>query len=88
MRVCRHVGSWLEPVQEPGKPRRTPAVIVRVAHLDDDECALALGVVLEEVLAWCLTTTIPARRRGNRRLREAAHTAPDRARSGRLFGFP
>ena len=41
------VASWLEPVD--GK---TPAVIVSVAHLDDDERALVLGVLLEEVLAW------------------------------------
>jgi hypothetical protein len=31
---------------------RTPAVIVSVAHLDDDERALVLGVLLEEVLTW------------------------------------
>jgi hypothetical protein len=39
------VGRWMEPVE--GK---TPATIVSVAHLDDDERTLALGVVLEEVL--------------------------------------
>jgi hypothetical protein len=32
--------------------RRTPAVVVSVAHLDDDERALVLGVLLEEVLSW------------------------------------
>ncbi len=31
---------------------RTPATILSVAHLDDDERALVLGVVLEEVLLW------------------------------------
>jgi hypothetical protein len=31
---------------------RTPATIVSVAHLDDDERALVLGVLLEEVLSW------------------------------------
>jgi hypothetical protein len=31
---------------------RTPAVIVSVAHLDDEERALVLGVLLEEVLSW------------------------------------
>jgi hypothetical protein len=41
------VGDWLKPMK--GK---TPAVIVRVAHLDDDERALVLGVLLEEVLSW------------------------------------
>jgi hypothetical protein len=41
------IGSWLEPVN--GK---TPAVIVSVAHLDDEERALVLGVLLEELLAW------------------------------------
>ena len=41
------VGSWLVPVND-----ATPAVIVSVAHLDDDERALVLGVVLEELLAW------------------------------------
>ncbi|MBN8612107.1 MAG: ATP-binding protein [Deltaproteobacteria bacterium] len=41
------VGKWMEPVD--GK---TPATIISVAHLQDDERALALGVVLEEALAW------------------------------------
>jgi hypothetical protein len=41
------VGDWLEP-----KKGKTPAVIVSVAHLDDDERALVLGVLLEEVLSW------------------------------------
>jgi hypothetical protein len=31
---------------------RTPAVIVSVAHLDDEERALVLGVLLEEILSW------------------------------------
>jgi hypothetical protein len=60
------VGSWLSP--HPGEPTsteagtdagtpartpaRTPGVIVSVAHLDDDERALVLGVLLEEVLSW------------------------------------
>jgi hypothetical protein len=34
------------------KDGRTPAVILSVAHLDDDERTLVLGVVLEEVLSW------------------------------------
>ena len=41
------VGSWLTP-----RDGRTPAVILSVAHLDDDERSLVLGIVLEEVLAW------------------------------------
>ena len=41
------VGAWLTPTDG-----RTPAVVVSVAHLDDDERALVLGVLLEETLAW------------------------------------
>ncbi|NUP07992.1 MAG: ATP-binding protein [Polyangiaceae bacterium] len=41
------VAAWMKPVD--GK---TPATILSVAHLDDDERALVLGVVLEEVLTW------------------------------------
>jgi hypothetical protein len=41
------IGAWMAPVN--GK---TPATIVSVAHLDDDERALVLGLVLEEVLTW------------------------------------
>lgn len=41
------VGEWLTP-----KDGRTPIVIVSVAHLDDEERALVLGVLLEEVLSW------------------------------------
>lgn len=41
------IGEWLAP-----KQGRTPAVVLSVAHLDDDERALVLGVVLEEVLSW------------------------------------
>ncbi|HEY2732616.1 MAG TPA: helicase HerA-like domain-containing protein, partial [Polyangiales bacterium] len=41
------VDEWLSP-----KDGRTQAVIVSVAHLEDEERALALGVLLEEVLAW------------------------------------
>jgi hypothetical protein len=39
------VGEWLTP-----RNGRTPAVIVSVAHLEDEERALVLGVLLEEVL--------------------------------------
>jgi hypothetical protein len=41
------VGAWMKPSRG-----QTPATIVSVAHLQDDERALALGVVLEEALAW------------------------------------
>jgi hypothetical protein len=41
------VKTWLTPTND-----RTPAVIVSVAHLDDDERALILGILLEEVLTW------------------------------------
>src|SRR4051794_18430280 len=46
--VTLDVAAWLTP----GPDRRTPAAIVSVAHLDDEERALVLGVVLEEVLTW------------------------------------
>ena len=42
------VGAWLAP-RDDGK---TPAVIVSVAHLDDEERMLVLGMLLEETLAW------------------------------------
>jgi hypothetical protein len=41
------VREWLTP-----KGGRTPAVIVSVAHLDDEERTLVLGVLLEEILAY------------------------------------
>ena len=41
------VGEWMK-----RQGRRSPAVILSVAHLDDEERALVLGVVLQEVLAW------------------------------------
>lgn len=44
------VGDWLTP-----RDGRTPAVVVSVAHLDDDERALVLGVLLEDVLSWVRT---------------------------------
>ncbi len=56
--VSLDIATWLTP-----KDGRTPAVIVSVAHLDDDERALVLGVLLEEVLSW--VRSLP----GSRRLR-------------------
>lgn len=41
------VEDWVAPRQG-----RTSGVIVSVAHLDDEERALVLGVVLEEILSW------------------------------------
>jgi len=41
------IASWMTPVNG-----RTPCVIVSVAHLDDEERALVLGVLMEELLAW------------------------------------
>jgi hypothetical protein len=42
------VGAWLSPRAD----GRTPAIIVSVAHLDDAERELVLGVVLDQFLAW------------------------------------
>jgi len=52
------VREWLKP-----REGKTPIVIVSVAHLDDEERALVLGVLLEEVLSWVRTL------RGSQRLR-------------------
>ena len=52
------VGDWLTP-----RDGKTPTVIVSVAHLDDEERALVLGVLFEEVLSWI--RTLP----GSQRLR-------------------
>lgn len=41
------VAAWMEKVD--GK---TPATVISVAHLDDEERLMVLGVVLEEVLTW------------------------------------
>jgi hypothetical protein len=41
------IGEWLAP-----KDGKTQAVIISVAHLDDQERALALGVIFEEILAY------------------------------------
>ncbi len=45
--VSLDIKSWLTP-----REGRTPAVIVSVAHLDDEERTLVLGVLLEEILAY------------------------------------
>lgn len=41
------VSDWMTP-----RGGRTPAVIVSVAHLDDEDRTLVLGVLLEEILSW------------------------------------
>jgi hypothetical protein len=41
------IKTWLTPTSG-----RTPAVILSVAHLDDAERALILGIILEELLTW------------------------------------
>ena len=53
-----NIGEWLTP-----KDGRTPAVILSVAHLDDDERMLVLGVIFEELLSWMRTLN------GSQRLR-------------------
>lgn len=50
------VAAWLAPNEG-----RTPAVILSVAHLDDEERALVLGIALDEVLAW--TRSLPGSQR-------------------------
>jgi hypothetical protein len=45
------VGEWMRPVEGVGRAK-TPVTVLSVAHLDDDERALVLGLVLEEVLSW------------------------------------
>ena len=52
------IERWMQPVE--GK---TPATIVSVAHLDDEERTLVLGVLLEEILTWV------RRQQGTSRLR-------------------
>ena len=41
------IAEWVAP-----RNGRSPAIIVSVAHLDEDERALVLGVLLEEILSW------------------------------------
>ncbi len=45
------IGEWMKPSSERADGK-TPLVIVSVAHLDDDDRALVLGVLLEEFLSW------------------------------------
>lgn len=45
--VTLDVGSWLT-----SRNGCTPGTILSVAHLDDEERALVLGVVMEELLTW------------------------------------
>ena len=48
------IGEWLKPARE-RKDGKTPVVIVSVAHLDDDDRSLVLGVLFEEMLSWVRT---------------------------------
>lgn len=48
------VGSWLEP-KDTGLAKRTPGVVFSVAHLEDEERTLVLGLLLDEVLSWART---------------------------------
>ncbi|WP_437994924.1 helicase HerA-like domain-containing protein [Sorangium sp. So ce185] len=43
------VAGWLAPDARSGK---TPAVIVSVAHLEDDERLLVLGLLFDQLLSW------------------------------------
>ncbi|WP_437564906.1 helicase HerA-like domain-containing protein [Sorangium sp. So ce542] len=43
------VAGWLAPDAQSGK---TPAVIVSVAHLEDDERLLVLGLLFDQLLSW------------------------------------
>jgi hypothetical protein len=53
------VAAWMTPTDE-----RTPVTIVSVAHLDDAERSLVLGVLLEEVLSWVRSLPGSQRLRG------------------------
>lgn len=56
--VSLDVGAWLTP-----SDGRTPGVVFSVAHLEDEERRLVLGLLLDEVLSWVRTLT------GTQRLR-------------------
>ncbi|MCB9601675.1 MAG: helicase HerA-like domain-containing protein [Polyangiales bacterium] len=58
------VARWMAPVFAADGSERTPTTIVSVAHLDDDERALVLGVILEEVLTWVRSLPGSQRLRG------------------------
>ncbi|WP_437987702.1 helicase HerA-like domain-containing protein [Sorangium sp. So ce117] len=47
------VAAWLAPQAGGGSgDAKTPAVIVSVAHLDDDERLLVLGLLFDQLLSW------------------------------------
>jgi hypothetical protein len=46
------VAAWMAPVPGPNGTLKTPATIVSVAHLEDEERMLVLGMVLDQLLAW------------------------------------
>jgi len=45
------IGAWMAPRDD----ERTPLVIVSVAHLDDEERGVFLGLLFDELLAWVRT---------------------------------
>jgi hypothetical protein len=53
------VAKWMEPVE--GK---TPVTVISVAHLDDEERMLVLGVIFEEALTWVRSLPGSSRLRG------------------------
>lgn len=57
------IEDWLSLSSPLDTTRRSPGIIVSVAHLDDEERGLVLGVLLEELLTW--VRTLP----GSRKLR-------------------
>jgi hypothetical protein len=56
---CQGASLDVAPTQD-----RTPVTIVNVAHLDDAERSLVLGVLLEEVLSWVRSLPGSQRLRG------------------------
>ncbi|WP_437910800.1 helicase HerA-like domain-containing protein [Sorangium sp. So ce327] len=46
------VAAWLAPQAGGSGGGKTPAVIVSVAHLDDDERLLVLGLLFDQLLSW------------------------------------
>ncbi|MBK8943449.1 MAG: ATP-binding protein [Polyangiaceae bacterium] len=46
------VKAWLEPPRAGATPARTPLTLFSVAHLDDEERQLVLGLLLDELVAY------------------------------------
>ncbi len=62
--VSLDIREWLTP-----KHGKTPPIIVSVAHLDDEERTLVLGVLLEEILAYTRSLPGSSRAQGFGRVR-------------------